>query len=949
MTTWLNEQTVNADASKISAASVASRATKAGATTTTTTTTAADRVLRAIDATVAAALLLPLALPLALLRRHWQREEALGRHGVRFERFGLALPATRVGRALAAVGAAHWPLLLNILRGDMAWVGPRVRLSGETASTGCSALRPGIVNPWFIRRRTAVDFGTEAEADLHYLARRGVRHDLGLLLRGSLVALLPPPLAGEINGRVQLGDVAFDNLDMNEAVDRIRVLLDGTQAQQVSFVNPACVNNAASHRGYRRVLARAALVLPDGIGTKIGSDLLGTPLKQNVNGTDLFPRLCELLQARGASVFLLGGQTGVAEQVAAQISQRWPSLRVAGVRHGFFSVAEEGDVAAQVRASGADLLLVARGAPAQDLFIDRYLPQLGVKVAMGVGGLFDFVSGRISRAPQWMRETGLEWVWRLLQEPGRMWRRYLLGNFTFLGRVLLQRVGLRRLAADTLPATRPATGEVVIGGVRAVIFATPRAPTDMPVSADTPAALLPLGCQTVIEQLLANLAQAAILDVSLVVCEQPETLRALLGDGSRWGLRLHWHLVKDPAHPYGVLAHSTLRQAQRIVIGHADRCPSVGMLLRLAESDQVLLDADPEQGPQWSGWASIAPERMRDQGTHLLRAELGVALQANGVPSRLSQRGDGLALHSAAMLRQAQPGASSELGAGDIPPSWIRQPWGAMSPLARVSPGAVLTGPVLVGPGCIVERGAKVGPDVVLSHNVVVSTNTWIEHSLVLSNTYIGTGLDLCGTIVNGARVRHLQLGVESSMPAADAVLLDLAASADQGPSWFGRMAAVAALTLSGPALAWHVTRCRLAGHGPGWTLRDVVSGRDAHSQVLRTTLLHVPRPGAQRAALVWAGLAGLIDVAAGRRRWFGSRPRTPGQWYALRPEWQQMLSNSMVGLLHAPAWEDVPALRAESFAIADVYATSLPPTRRAWALVSALMRAIENRGLQNA
>lgn len=947
MTTWLNEPTVNTDALLASATSPAltGRATPA--------TTPTDRVLRATDAVLAAVLLLPLALPLLLLRPHGQRQQALGRHGVRFERLGLALPTTRAGRMLAALGAGHWPVLLNILRGDMAWVGPRVRLPGEAVSPACSALRPGLLNPWFIRRRTAVDFGTEAQADLHYLARRGVRHDLGLLLRGSLVALLPPPVArgqaAQTHGRIQLGDVAFDNLDMNEALDRIRKMLGGQEAQQVSFVNPDCVNIAAGHRGYRRVLARAALVLPDGIGTKIGSDLLGTPLKQNVNGTDLFPRLCHLLQARGASVFLLGGQAGVAEHVAAQIGQRWPGLRVAGLRHGFFSVAEEGDVAAQVRESGADLLLVARGAPAQDLFIDRYLPQLGVKVAMGVGGLFDFVSGRIRRAPQWMRDSGLEWTWRLLQEPGRMWRRYLVGNFTFLSRVVLQRVGLRQPAPDTLPAARLASQEATTSDVRAVIFATPCAPTDMPVPADTPTALLPLGCQTVIEQLLAHLAQAAIRHVSLVVCDQPEALRALLGDGSRWGLQLHWHLVKDPAHPYAMLGSATLRQARRVVIGHADRCPSVEMLRRLAESDQVLLDASHEDGPQWSGWASSAPDLMRDRATHLPRAGFGVALQARGVPGRLSPPGDCLALHSAAALRQAQPGAGGELGAEDIPASWIRQPWGAMSPLARVSPGAVMTGPVLVGPGCLVERGARVGPDVVLSRDVVVSTDSRIEHSLVLPNTYIGGGLDLCATIVKGARIHHLELGVESLMPTADAIVLDLTASAGQRPSWFGRATAAAALVLVGPALAWHVTRCRLAGHGPAWTLREVVSGRDAHSLVLRTSPLRMARPGAQQAGEVWAGLASLMDVAAGRRSWFGSRPRTPGQWYALRPEWQQVLSSRMVGLLHAPAWRDTAALTAESFAIADVYATSLASTKRARLVVSALMRAIGTRGRQNA
>lgn len=931
--TWIDEPTIGLDDSAASAETARSATN--------------GRWMRAFDAALAAALLLPLALPLILLARCWRRQPVLGRFGARFDRYSLALPDNRAGRALSAMGAAHWPVLLNLLRGDLAWVGPRARLPGEALPAACSAVRPGLVNPWFIRRRTAVDFGTEAQADLHYLAQRSLRHDLGLLLRGTLVALLPPPFTGEAPSRIQLVDVAFDNLSMDEALERIRTMLEGEQTQQVSFVNPACVNIAAGHRGYRRVLARAALVLPDGIGTKIGSDVLGTPLKQNVNGTDLFLPLCELLQARGASVFLLGGQAGVAEQVAAQIAQRWPSLRVAGLRHGFFSVAQEGEVVAQVRASGADVLLVARGVPAQDLFIDRYLPQLGVKVAMGVGGLFDFVSGRISRAPRWMRETGLEWIWRLLQEPGRMWQRYLVGNVTFLARVLLQRVGLRQPASDMLAPALTAPAAADTGGVRAVVFATPHAPTDMPVAADTLAALLPLGPCTVIEQLLANLSQADITDVHLVVCDQPEALRALLGDGSRWGLRLHWHTVKDQARPYGLLSHPTLRQTGHAIIGHVDRCPSVALLQRLARCEQLLLEPGVEHGPEWSGWAGMDLQRMSRAATDLRRSEFFMALQATDVPRRMSDPQDALVLHSAAAVRQAQPGASGTLDPGTVPASWIQRSWGAMSPLARVSKAAVLKGPVLIGPGCIVERGAKVGPDVVLSRDVVVSPDTRIEHSLVLPGTYIGAGLDLCHTIVNGPRVHHLPLGVETTMPAADAVLLDLTATAAPGPSLLGRAAAVAALVLVGPALVGHVSSRRIKGRGPAWALKPVVSGRDARNHALQLTPLRLARPGAEGAAKVWARLAGLMDVAAGRRCWLGSRPRTPGQWYALRPEWQQLLSGRMVGLLHAPAWQDAPALREECCAVADVYTATLPPARRPRLMASALRQALTRRARQ--
>jgi N-acetylglucosaminyldiphosphoundecaprenol N-acetyl-beta-D-mannosaminyltransferase len=417
-----------------------------------------DRMLRAMDLTLAGFALLVLAIPMGLTFWTGRRTRVLvnGQFGRPFER-SIWRPSAghlgRLGRCLRALGPGRWVLLVHILRGQMAFVGPRARIVGEPVPVATLGVRPGLVNPWFIRRRTRVDFGTEAQADADYLAHRGVGHDLGLLVRGILVALLPKPLE-QFPIRVRVGDVGFDNLDMQEALAALDRMLAGTSTQQVMFVNPACVNIAARHRGYRRALSRAALVLPDGIGIKIGSDLLGTPLKQNVNGTDLFPRLCDLLAARGASLFLLGGGAGVAQAVAARIAQEWPQIRVVGARDGYFSVAEEGGVVAQIRSSGADCLLVARGVPAQDLLIDRYLPLLGVKVALGVGGLFDFVSGRLLRAPVWMRETGLEWAFRLLQEPRRLWRRYLVGNLTFMGRIWLQRAGLRQTPNDSVGARR---------------------------------------------------------------------------------------------------------------------------------------------------------------------------------------------------------------------------------------------------------------------------------------------------------------------------------------------------------------------------------------------------------------------------------------------------------------------------------------------------------------
>ncbi len=883
-------------------------------------------VMRGVDVLLALLALLPLALPLLLLRRCWHSEWRQGRRGRIFDRYSLALPASRTGRLLARCGAAHWPLLLNVLRGDLAWVGPRARPCEESLPRALAALRPGLINPWFIRRRTAVDFGSEVQCDAHYLQHRGLRHDLGLLLRGLLVALLPRPAGRSAPQRVQVGDVVFDNLSMSEALARLRELLDGAQAQQVSFVNPACVNIAASHRGYRRALARAALVLPDGIGIKIGSDLLGTPLKQNVNGTDLFPRLCDMLQLRGSSVFLLGGQPGVAEQVAAEIARRWPGLAVKGLRNGYFSVAEEGQVAAQVRASGAEVLLVARGVPGQDLFIDRHLPLLGPKLAIGVGGLFDFVSGRISRAPLWMRETGLEWVWRLLQEPGRMWRRYLLGNFSFLARVLLQRLGLRRPARDLR-----VPGEGVRRGpaVRAVIFATQRASTDLPVADDFPAALLPLGSQTVIERLMAQLALAAVPEVDLVVSDQPEALRALLGDGSRWGLRLKWHMAKDSERPYALLPTLLDSGAKRVLIGHVCRCPEAAALARLAEAEALWVDTGVSGSLRWSGWASVAPAALTGITACMGQAALGQHLRRQLQATRLCEPadGDGLPLDSALRLSQAQLYAPG--GLQEAPASWRRYSWGAASPNAQVDEGATLIGPVLIGPGCIVERGAQLGPGVVLTRDVLLSSQSRVEHSLVLPGSYIGSGLDLNGCIVNGARVHHLSLGVETHLAEADALMLSLHDGSSREWSWLGRAIALLILPLLLPMLGLHALAARLGWTRLAWQSRRAVRGRDAQTRALHLATVRFPMEPMTPWRRLLALAAGVLDVAAGERCWFGMRPRTAGQWYGLRHEWQRVLSGSGIGLLHAPCWDAESEVQAEVSAAADVYAAVLTPLQR--------------------
>jgi len=339
---------------------------------------------------------------------------------------------------------ADWPVLLAIVAGHASLVGPRILSKGEAATLAAAdrdrfAVRPGLVCTWWLQQRANIDFDSEAAADRRYLRERSLRTDLSILLR-ALLAMPYGPGDGRPRAVVHIAGIRLLNLGMDELVAAIEAALQGRASTQLAFVNPACVNIAAVDPQYRAALAHADWVCPDGIGMKIAGRILGRPIRQNLNGTDLFPRLCESLAASGRRLYLLGARPGVAEATARWAQQQFPQLRIAGTRCGYFDAEDEEAVIAAIRRSGADVLLVAMGVPAQDLWLRRNLKKTGARVGIGVGGLFDFYGGRIPRAPLWLREIGGEWVYRLIQEPRRMWRRYLIGNFTFLWRIARERI-----------------------------------------------------------------------------------------------------------------------------------------------------------------------------------------------------------------------------------------------------------------------------------------------------------------------------------------------------------------------------------------------------------------------------------------------------------------------------------------------------------------------------
>lgn len=205
----------------------------------------------------------------------------------------------------------------------------------------------------------------------------------------------------------------------------------------VAFANAHTLNSTASHHGLQTALDRA-IVFNDGIGVDFASRLLfGKKFPENLNGTDFIPHYLQSSRYRHR-VFLLGGRPGVAAKAAQRLARLSPQHDFVGTSHGYYQQRDLPRVLAQIRHSGADILLVAMGNPRQEAWLNEHLEQTGCHLGFGVGGLFDFMAGVVPRAPNWVQKARLEWAYRLLHEPARLWRRYLIQMPLFLLRVSQQ-------------------------------------------------------------------------------------------------------------------------------------------------------------------------------------------------------------------------------------------------------------------------------------------------------------------------------------------------------------------------------------------------------------------------------------------------------------------------------------------------------------------------------
>ena len=896
--------------------------------------------LRALDLALTgaacAALLALFPLPLwAALRGERQSSRRLGAQHRGFSLLSWRFPDTFDGRLLTRLGARGWPRLLNVLRGDMAWVGPRARRLDEPAGPAAH-LRPGITGLHQLRQATAVDFMSEATSDAAYAQARGLVHDARLLLLAGW-AHLGRGAGQRTTARpdhVQILDVCVNNLSMDGALQRVSELMASGRHAQVSFVNPACANIAARHEGYRRDLAACDLVLPDGIGMKIAAEALGTPIRQNVNGTDFFPRLCNTLNDNGQRLYLVGARAEVVARVAAVVHERWPRIEVVGAQHGYFGPAEEASIAQDIQESGAHVVLVAMGVPTQENFIARNGNRMGPCVAIGVGGLFDFVAGRISRAPQWMRDAGLEWVWRLMQEPGRMWQRYLVGNFTFLARVALQRQGWR--ATQTVDDTSKSPVTPAHHSNSAILLAT-HAISPQPEAAPQLAASLPFGPASFAEMAVAQLASRSVTELHvLTAAEGPsaQTLRQQLGDGSRWGIRIHWHQsaqASQPFQPLRALAEQLPKDRSPLLI-QAHTWLNAPAMERVAREPQIAINIGADGEVSWQGWACVSPADLhaisRAPTTQVIEA-----LLAERLLTRYIAIGNECAsAHDRAAWLKAQTSAPAAALVALQTDVWTAHPWGYASAHAHVSPDAHIEGPVWIGPGCTVRADAHLGPHVTLSRDVVVEPHAMLSNAVAMPDAYIDTQTASGAITRSGADVVANARVVDDSRAASMVAV-------PRSTRWLATLLALVLAPLALPGLGVR----KMLRRGSAWATERVVLGRPQAGGRLLTTTLRQPVVSGSSGAnwLTWYGA--LLDVAQGRRHWVGVRARRIEQWFALETETRATLSLAPIGLWHPVAWTNRFDCVIHAEAAADrlwlARRQSGPQNVGAWSAVAGLLR----------
>jgi len=361
---------------------------------------------------------------------------------------------------------SNFALFYHVLSGKLNLIGYSLNTLRELGDSFIYDYAPGVINLWYIRSASRTAYEGIKETDKEFVSTLLLKAELNpniisfiTLFKAEFLLMVRFLVAGifrtfqrvkHLPGMIDpifLFNTRLRNVSMQQTMNLIKSTINNSgdssaiTKRKIYFVNPDCFNKTFSPAmaDYKAILSESNpedWIFADGIGINIAVDMLGYPKNENINGTDLLPRLIELAADNDFSLFLLGAKEGIAVAMKENLISQYPDLQIKGTQHGYFDWdTESADIVQNINDLKVDILLVAFGAPHQERWIEKWSPHLNCSLVIGVGGLFDFYSGRIKRAPRWLRDIGLEWVFRLLMEPRRMFKRYIIGNPLFLRHV----------------------------------------------------------------------------------------------------------------------------------------------------------------------------------------------------------------------------------------------------------------------------------------------------------------------------------------------------------------------------------------------------------------------------------------------------------------------------------------------------------------------------------
>lgn len=236
----------------------------------------------------------------------------------------------------------------------------------------------------------------------------------------------------EYKNRYNILNTYVNAVTMAETIDIIKKIVENRIPTQHVVINASKINLMRNDNKLREIVNNCPLINADGASVLWAAKKLGIPINERVTGIDLFLNLLKVANKEKYKIYLFGAKEEVVLKVKQLIESKYPDVKIAGYRNGYFKEDDESEIVKNMADSGADMMFVAFSSPKKEYWINKYIKEINIPFVMGVGGSFDVMAGKTDRAPIWMQKHGLEWFYRFIQEPRRMWKRYIVGNTKFV-------------------------------------------------------------------------------------------------------------------------------------------------------------------------------------------------------------------------------------------------------------------------------------------------------------------------------------------------------------------------------------------------------------------------------------------------------------------------------------------------------------------------------------